>query len=148
MVENLLKRLENTMERINKSQATGLWKYSTYVLAYDSITSKSVANYLKGITQGKESYIEPAVVQEWSRIEGHNSCAFTEIKKYVSLFCHPVFVTMNEEQNDAMMVTATSYVGTDELSNVIVFPKKSLPGVPVVAGVSFGRESLLVNAYS
>lgn len=140
MVENLLKRLESTMERINKSQATGLWKYSTYVLAYDSITSKSVANYLKGITQGKESYIEPTVVQEWSRIEGHNSCAFTEIKKYVSLFCHPVFVTMNEEQNDAMMVTATSYVGTDELSNVIVFPKKSLPGVPVVAGVSFGRE--------
>lgn len=140
MVTNLLERLENTMERINKSQATGLWKYSTYVLAYDTTTSKSVANYLKGITQGKESFVEPAVVQEWSRIEGHESCAFNEIKKYVSMFCHPIFVTMTTEQRDAMMVTATSYVGTDELSNVIAFPKKSLQGIPVVAGVSFGRE--------
>mgnify|MGYP002509484605 CR=1 FL=1 len=139
MVTNLIKRLENTMERINISQATGLWKYSTYVMAYDSTTSKSVANFLKGITQGKESYLEPTVVQEWQRIEG-SSCAFTEIKKYVSLFCHPVFMTATEEQKNVMMVTPTAYVGTNELSNVIAFPKKSLQGIPVVSGVSFGRE--------
>ena len=145
MVSNLLERLENTMERINKSQATGLWKYSTYVMAYDSTTSKSVANYLKGITQGKESYVEPSIVQEWSRIEGQGSCAFSEIKKYVSLFCHPIFMTANAQQQDVMMVTATSYVGTDELSNVIAFPKKSLQGIPIVAGVSFGREPYSLN---
>lgn len=145
MVTNLLDRLEKTIERVNQSQATGLWKYSTYVLGYDATTSKSVANYLKGITQGKDSYIEPAVVQEWSRVDGPTSCAFTEIKKYVSLFSHPVFVTANEKQQDVMMVTATSYVGTDELSNVIAFPRKSLQGIPVVAGVSFGREPYSLN---
>lgn len=145
MVTNLLDRLEKTIERINQSQATGLWKYSTYVLGYDATTSKSVANYLKGITQGKDSYIEPTVVQEWSRVDGQTSCPFTEIKKYVSLFSHPVFVTANEKQQDVMMVTATSYVGTDELSNVIAFPKKSLQGIPVVAGVSFGREPYSLN---
>lgn len=140
MVSNLLERLEKTMERINKSQATGLWKYSTYVLAYDATTSKSVANYLKGITQGKESYVEPSVVQEWSREEEQGTCVFNEIKKYISMFCHPVFVTANEQKENAMLVTPTSYVGTDELSNVIAFPKKSFPGIPVVAGVTFGRE--------
>lgn len=140
MVTNLLDRLVKTIDRINQSQATGLWKFSTYVMGYDSTTSKSVANYLKGITQGKNSYIEPTVVQEWSRVDGQPSCAFSEIKKYVSLFSHPVFMTANERQEDVMMVTATSYVGTDELSNVIAFPKKSLQGIPVVAGVSFGRE--------
>lgn len=145
MVTNLLDRLEKTIERVNQSQATGLWKYSTYVLGYDATTSKSVANYLKGITQGKDSYIEPAVVQEWSRVDGPTSCAFTEIKKYLSLFSHPVFVTANEKQQDVMMVTATSYVGTDELSNVIAFPRKSLQGIPVVAGVSFGREPYSLN---
>ena len=140
MIANLLERLEKTITRINTSQATGLWKYSTYVLAYDSTTSKSVANYLKGITQGKESYIEPSVVQEWSNVEGNGTCPFKEIKKYISLFTHPVFVTVDEDGNNAMCVTPTSYVGTDELSNVIAFPKKSLQGLPVVAGVSFGRE--------
>lgn len=140
MVTNLLERLQKTMERINESQATGLWKYSTYVLAYDSKTSKSVANYLKGITQGKESYIEPSIIQEWSKVEGNASCPFNEIKKYVSLFCHPVFVTVGEQNDDAMLVTPTSYVGTEELSNVIAFPKKSLQGIPIVEGVAFGRE--------
>lgn len=145
MVTNLLDRLVKTIDRISQSQSTGLWKFSTYVLGYDATTSKSVANYLKGITQGKESYIEPTVVQEWSRVDGQPSCAFTEIKKYISLFSHPVFMTANEQQNDVMMVTATSYVGTDELSNVISFPKKSLQGIPVVAGVSFGREPYSLN---
>ena len=49
-------------------------------------------------------------------------------------------MTATQEQKDVMMVTPTSYVGTDELSNVIAFPKKSLQGIPVVSGVSFGRE--------
>lgn len=145
MVTNLLDRLEKTIDRINESQATGLWKFSTYVLGYDTTTTKSVANYLKGITQGKESYIEPTVVQEWSRIDNQPSCPFTEIKKYISLFSHPIFVTTDEQFNNAMMVTATSYVGTDELANVISFPKKSLQGIPVVAGVSFGREPYSLN---
>ena len=144
MVSNILERLERTMKRINKSSASGLWKYSTYVLAYESTVSKNVANYLKGITQGKESYDEPTVVQEWSNYSG--SCVFSEIKKYISLFCHPVFITSNnyskeeKDTNSVMMVTATSYVGTDELSNVIAFPKKSLQGIPIISGVSFGRE--------
>lgn len=148
MVANLLERIEKTITRINTSQATGLWKYSTYVLAYDSTTSKSVANYLKGITQGKESYIEPSVVQEWSNVEGNGTCPFKEIKKYISLFTHPVFITVDEEGNNAMCVTPTSYVGTDELSNVIAFPKKSLQGIPVVAGVSFGREPYSLSKLS
>ncbi|MBP3803426.1 MAG: ATP-binding protein [Oribacterium sp.] len=61
------------------------------------------------------------------------------------MFCHPVFITAKPDQTDSMMVTATSYVGTDELSNVIAFPKKSLQGIPVVAGVSFGREPYSLN---
>lgn len=140
MVADLLMKIEQTIERINKSQATGLWKYSTYVLAGDSKTTKNVANYLRGITQGKESFNEPAFVQEWSRREGNGATAFGEIKKYVSHFTHPVFVAADNQDENAMMLTATSYVATDELSHVIVFPKKSLQGLPVLEGVEFGRE--------
>ena len=140
MVSNLLERLERTMKRINKSSASGLWKYSTYVLAYEATVSKNVANYLKGITQGKESYDEPTVVQEWSKTYS-GSCSFSEIKKYISLFCHPIFISSDRDKENRMMVTATSFVGTDELSNVIAFPKKSLQGIPIISGVSFGREA-------
>ena len=140
LVADLLKKLEETIERINKSQSTGLWKYSTYVLAGDSKTTKNVANYLKGITQGKESYIEPAFVQEWSKQESNYATAFGEIKKYISHFTHPIFVAADGKDENAMILTPTSYVATDELSHVVVFPKKSVQGLPILEGVEFGRE--------
>ena len=139
-IENLIKKLEMTMERINRSQATGLWKYSTYVLASDSKTSKNVANYLRAVTQGNDSFVEPSVIQEWSKEEWNENCAFNEIKKYITHFTHPVFATYDEYGNNAMMVTPTSYVGTQELSNVIAFPRKSVQGLPVLECVQFGRE--------
>lgn len=140
MVADLLSKIEQTIDRMNKSQATGLWKYATYVLAGDSKTTKNVANYLRGITQGKESFNEPAFVQEWSKQGGHKATAFGEIRKYISYFTHPIFVAADNEDGNAMMLTATSYVATDELAHVMVFPRKSLQGISVIGGVEFGRE--------
>lgn len=139
-VADLLKKIEQTIDRINKSQATGLWKYSAYVLARDSKTTKNVANFLKGITQGKESFNEPAYVQEWSGEDGNRVTAFGEIKKYISHFTHPIFIAADSNDENAMILTATSYVATDELSHVIAFPQKPLKGLPVLEGIEFGRE--------
>ena len=137
---NVLQKLESIVERLNKSQATGTWKYSTYVLAKDSKTTKKVANYLKAITQGQNSFLEPSVVQEWSHFESNGTCPFDEIKKYIAHFSHPVFATFDKDGKNAMLLTGTSYVGTEDLSNVIMFPQKSMQGLPVCEGVQFGRE--------
>lgn len=138
LVSNLLDRLEKTMKRISEGSAIGIWKYSVYVLANKSSVSRNVANYLRAITQGKDSFVEPAFIQEWIRSNGNeeNASAFDEIVKYVSHFCHPVFVTAAKD----MLVTATSFVATDQLSNVVAFPRKSMLGLPLLEGVEFGRE--------
>lgn len=140
MVADILEKLESTIKRINESKSTGLWKYSTYVIANDSKTSKNVANYMRAVTQGKDSYIEPSAVQEWSQTSGNGTSSFSEIKKYVMHFTHPIFVNAAEEEKNPMLVTATAYVGTDKLSNVVVFPRKSVQGLPVLECVQFGRE--------
>ena len=49
------------MENINKGQSNGLWKYAVYVFAKDSASSKNIASLIKATTQGKESYISPAL---------------------------------------------------------------------------------------
>lgn len=139
MVSNLMDKLEKTMERIDESQGTGLWKYSAYVISNDSKVSKNVASYLRAITQGSESYMEPAFVQEWSYINSNGVTPFNEIMKYVSHFTHPVFVSLKND-SDAMLVTPTSYVSTDKLGYIISFPRKSIQGIPVIEGVQFGRE--------
>lgn len=137
-VSNLLNRLENVMKGISESQATGLWKYATYILAEDSATCTSVASYLRGITQGKESHLESSAIQTWC-YEGKDECDFSEIKSYVRHFCHPIFVT-EDGGGQPIAVTPTNYVATDKLSNVMIFPRKSMQGLPVLEGVSFGRD--------
>lgn len=139
MVSNLVERLEKAMKRLREGSSIGLWKYSAYIFAHDPTTSINVANYLRAITQGKESYVEPAVVQQWTRSTGNDNETkpFDEIRKSVSHFCHPVFYGKD------MALTATSYVASDQLANAIAFPQKAVLGLPVYECVPFGREVVL-----
>lgn len=139
MVSNLVERLEKAMKRLREGSSIGLWKYSAYIFAHDPTTSINVANYLRAITQGKESYVEPAVVQQWTRSTGNDNETkpFDEIRKSVSHFCHPVFYGKD------MALTATSYVASDQLASAIAFPQKAVLGLPVYECVPFGREVVL-----
>lgn len=143
LVANLLQKLEKTMEKIHSSEGNGLWKYATYVLANNGQVSKNVADFLRSITQGEESYLESATIQEWSRtVRGdEQDKIFPELCKYISHVTHPLFATSaSEEDENLLIVTPTSYVGTNELSKVVSFPQKSLQGLPVLDCVQFGRE--------
>lgn len=146
MVSNLIDKLEMTMERINKNQSIGLWKFATYVFAPNSKTSKNVANYLRGLSQGKDSYTEPAFINEWFNEKGNPKCSFSEIRKYIIHFTHPVFFTRNQDDNKEMLVTPTSYVATDELAYIISAPRKSVSGLPVIECAEFGRDVMTYNA--
>ena len=95
MVNDILDKLEKTIKKINVASATGVWKYSTYVFASDSTKSKNIANFLRATTQGNESYIDPCVIQEWSKSDEDNT--FEEIKRYLSHAKHPIFFVNNYE---------------------------------------------------
>ena len=208
MVNDILDKLEKTIKKINVASATGVWKYSTYVFASDSTKSKNIANFLRATTQGNESYIDPCVIQEWSKSDEDNT--FEEIKRYLSHAKHPIFFVNNyelftidssltplekakslleniktylklhpdlseddsnyidkikenveeiintrdvERANDIVkkvfvfkndiettFVDTTSIIGTNELSNVIAFPNKSMQGLPILTCTKFGRE--------
>lgn len=135
VVADLLEKLEATMGRINESQSTGLWKCASYVLAKDAKTSKNIANFLRSITQGDDSYIEPPFIQEWSGVNGQVT-NYSEVLKYIQHFCHPVFVN----GVDGTPVTPTANASTTELANLFAFPQHSVQGLPVVECARFGRE--------
>ena len=99
-------------------------------------SSDLVANFLRSISQGDESYIEPSFIQTWVHEESNEQTVFGEILKYVAHFSHPVFGNLN----DGTPVTPTVNVSTTELSNIFAFPRHSLPNLPVYECVRFGRE--------
>lgn len=135
-VKNILERIEKSLERLRVGEAVGYWKYSTYVCAADSKVSRNVANYIRSLTQGAESFVEPAVIKEWHEESGNGDTDFDQIKKYIINFSHPVFVN----KVDGIPVNFSANVNTSELANVMILPQHSIQGVPVTSGTSFGRE--------
>ncbi|MBQ9539146.1 MAG: DUF87 domain-containing protein [Treponema sp.] len=100
-VNDLLQNLEMNIKRITESKATGLWKTATYVLSKDGDTASRVANYLRGLTQGDESFLETAIVQQWKKETDDTGkdiedSPFPEIKEYLTHFTHPVLVNSQD----------------------------------------------------
>lgn len=135
-VAGLIEKLEATIKRINESQSNGLWKCASYVLAQEAKTSRNIANYLRSITQGDQSYIEPSFINVWFRQGGNDKSVFGESIKYLSRFCHPVFVN----GADGIAVNHTMNLSTTEVSHLFAFPRHSVQGLPVVECARFGRE--------
>ena len=137
MVADLIERLEATIKRISESQSTGLWKSASYVLAASPTQSKYIANFLRSLTQGDKSYVEPSAIQTWTKNEREKDITpFGEIVAYLQHFTHPIFLNME----DGMPVTPAVNVSTTELANVFAFPRYSVQGLPVMQCARFGRE--------
>lgn len=135
-VKNILEKIEKSLERLKEGEAEGFWKFSAYVCSSSPKVSRNVANYLRSLTQGKESYIEPAIIKDWRKKNVNGDTDFDQIKKYIINFSHPIFVN----KVDGVPVTFSSNINTLELANVMTLPQSSIQGVPVIAGTKFGRE--------
>jgi len=141
LVSDLLAKLEATIKRIDESRANGLWKYAAYVLSSDIKISANVANFLRSISQGDESYIETSFIQSWAHENSNGTTNFGEILKYVNHLCHPVFINIR----DRTPVTPALNVSTSELANIFAFPRTAVPSLPVIECVRFGREPHSLN---
>lgn len=144
-VQGLLEKLQKQIERINNSKALGLWKCASYVLSGSPETTINVANFLKSLTQGEESYIEPPVINTWSKAE-QGSIFFQSILAYLEHFTHPVFGKENLP-GEKEKITPTYNVSTIELSRIMAFPRKSVSGLPVLECAEFGREVVSLLDY-
>lgn len=135
-VKRLANLLEQSMERVRTGKALGFWRYSAYICACNPRVCKNVACMLQALMQGTKSFTEPFEFHLWNdeKVNGLNT--FEEAKKYICNFTHPVF----ENNNDGMTVNFSINLTTDELSHVMLFPQRSVQGLPVVKGVSFARE--------
>ena len=137
LVNDIITKLEASIKRIEESKSTGLWKYATYVFSSEVSTTKNVANFLRALSQGDQSYVDSTFMQSWRYEKSNSITPYGEIVKYVSHFCHPVFGNLV----DGTPVTPAINVSTTELSNLVAFPKHSVQNLPVIECVRFGREA-------
>lgn len=146
-IQHALEILELQMKRYDLASALGMWDFCAYVLSEDHNVANNVAHTYLALTQGKESYMSQAAVNLWRGDLGEQSADAAAICSYLRDLRHPAFALspalLNQHPSFSVYpatVDATAALSGKELAYSLNFPKKSVPGLPVIECASFGRN--------
>ena len=146
-VQHALEILELQMKRYDLASALGMWDFCAYVLSEDHNVANNVAHTYLALTQGKESYMSQAAVNLWRGDLGEQSADAAAICSYLRDLRQPAFALSPAllDQHPSFSVypatvDTTAALSGKELAYSLNFPKRSVPGLPVIECASFGRN--------
>lgn len=142
-IEELMKRIDQELERISMSESTGLWSVASYFFSYDNdfASAESASTIFKSIMQGEESGVETSAINSWI----DNSQKMKMLTNSVCRLSHPVFTNNLTVNGESIMVENSSLLSSKELAMLLSLPHKSVPGFHVVEHVSLAKEVIRNN---
>jgi len=142
-IEELMKRIDQELERISMSESTGLWSVASYFFSYDNdfASAESASTIFKSIMQGEESRVETSAINSWI----DNSQKMKMLTNSVCHLSHPVFRNNLTVNGENIKVENSSLLSSKELAMLLSLPHKSVPGFPVVEHVSLAKEVIRNN---
>ena len=141
-IQEVLKRIDKQLERIETSESTGLWSVGTYFLSYDTDNSiaETAASIFRSIMQGEQSGVEISAINSWypDDQDSQHQQDLQHLIKYAISLSHPLFEY--DTQHGRVELTSTSLLNSKEVAMMIGLPRRSVPGLPVVDHVSLAKE--------
>ncbi len=150
-IQEVLKRIDKQLERIEACESSGLWSTGAYFMSYgtDNATAEIGATIFRAIMQGEQSGVENSAISTWrcDQDDKNNEqvAKGNEIAKYVSALSHPAFIYENLLLNTQTSVYPTSLLSSKEVAIMLGLPRKSVPGLPVIEHISLGKEVVRLN---
>jgi DNA helicase HerA-like ATPase len=150
-IQEVLKRIDKQLERIEACESSGLWSTGAYFMSYgtDNATAEIGATIFRSIMQGEQSGVESSAISTWrcDKDDKNNEEVRkgNEVAKYVSALSHPAFVYENLVFNTQTSVYPTSLLSSKEVAIMLGLPRKSVPGLPVIEHISLGKEVVRLN---
>ncbi|MCD7764115.1 MAG: DUF87 domain-containing protein [Lachnospiraceae bacterium] len=143
-VSDLMKKIEQQLERIDMWESYGLWENCAYFFSDEISVSVLAATTYKALMTGEKSGIENAHVNIWNG-SGLQEGKIQSIMNQVKYLVHPSAELYVSEGYQKQIVTPTSMVSGSELSILLDFPRKSVVGVAVQEMAEFGRSVVYEN---
>ena len=141
-IQNLMKKIDEHLERIKLCESFGLWECSCYFVSQDIQTAVVAANTYKALMAGNQSGVENSFVNLWSIKDGENTKKVLEYLKYCM---HPKIKILSVLDLPEQYVTPTSLISGNELPIIMGLPQKSITGVTVIEMAEFGRNVFYNN---
>ena len=147
-IDELLKRIDNQLDRINMAEGTGLWQTGAYFLSYenDRATAEIGATIFRSIMEGEESGVELSAINSWYLDSAPKTSSVQSLPEVISSLNHPIFVYRNATEQE-VLVSGTSLLNSTELAMMLGLPRKSVPGLSIIEHASLGKEIVTYQDY-
>ena len=132
-VINLLKILEQQIDRIQRMEEQGGLNCAAYFITGDYATALMAANLYRSLLKGSSSGQSNAV-NVWS-----DPYKIEDLSEYLRYLQHPIFHFESKENYPRFSVA--SLVSVDEIPLYVSLPHNSMTGLPVAVHAEFTRES-------
>lgn len=132
--------LDSQIQRFEQGQGEGMWRTSTYLFTCNDMVGSSAVAQLRSIISGQNSHLEPIRTHKVSHIKDQmssNNYGMPDIRFEIK---HPERSSSNDTGNylmnpfEGQVSTLSTLLTTEELSMLINFPQKSVPGLSVIEG--------------
>lgn len=141
-VEELLKKIDEQLERIKNCESYGLWNSACYFIADREEVAIVAANTYKALVAGEKTSVENSFINIWdSEYEHHEKSLM--IMDYLRYGLHPRFVyeaPFAGTDYESQEITAASLTSGLELPILMGLPHKSVSGLTSVESAEFGRN--------
>lgn len=143
-ITDLMKKIDSHLQRIGSWESFGLWESCAYFFSNEIPVAVLAATTYKSIMVGEQSGIEDAHVNIWNGME-ENVEKIQAIMNHVKYLVHPSAEITLSEEYQKQKVKPVCLVSGNELSILMGFPRKSVPGVAVQEMAEFGRAVVYEN---
>lgn len=143
-VTDLLKLIDEEIQKTNEFDSYGLWNVAGYFVSDDMSTAEIAASNYRSLMNGDTSGREVAAINSWRSENPELLGDFKDLTTYISRFAHPVFC-YGEQGEHAVYTNASTAVSGKELGLHLGLPRASVSGLPVIEHAEFGKDVITYN---
>ena len=133
-IEQLLKRIDGHLQRIDEARTYGGWNAAAYFIGDSRASSETLASIFLGLIRGTKSSHENFALTSW---ESENK---SKVIDWLTCFSHPQLKPQFESQAPITSVTPATLVSGREVAILLSIPRHSTSTVTVVKPQIFGRK--------
>lgn len=143
-LNNVLKRMEKQLKRIDECESIGMWNFAAYFMGATSEV-QNAANTYKAVVAGVDSGIECSAINLWT-----DDPSVKMLMGYLENFAHPLFLYQgfSYDEQRQVAVDPSALVSTNELALHMGLPRHSVQGLPVLEHAPFAQEVVLQQGAS
>lgn len=134
---DMMQRIQQQLDRLQESEAFGLWSCGAYFVAEDPQVCMVAASAFRSLLAGEKTQVENAFINLWGAQSSRQTAQVLRCLQYAQ---HPRIKLPPVGDFSAQIVMPSALVSGKELPLFLGMPQRSVPGLVVDYIASFGRD--------